>query len=232
MGLTYPTRCRTTAWLAVPKGGQLLSSRRDSKDQRRRERLEAERRAQQQRRRRHRWQVSGLAAAGIILIVLGVVVLLGGTGGESSDVFDAKPEGLQRRLEQARLPLGGDHIHPVVRVVVNGEPIPIPDDIGTAADGRSHSPIHRHPGDEVLHAEGVEDGRFTLGQFMQVWGVELSRHRLGPYRAQGDRRVTVLAKWKGAKRFQQVNDFAGLELGDGDEVYIVYGTPDQSPIVL
>jgi len=72
----------------------------------------------------------------------------------------------------------------------------------------------------------------TLGQFMKVWGVPLSATRLGPYRAGGKRKVSVLVKSKGVEKFREVGNVTDLQLGDGDQVYVVYGTPEQSPIVL
>jgi len=208
-----------------------MASRKELKEKRRREREEAARRAEHQKRRRRRLRLLASAAAAIAVLGAGAAfVLLGGARDDPNGDFAAKPEGLQERVQKARLTLGADHFHPTVRVVANGEDIRIPDNIGAAAGG-AHAPIHRHPGDEQLHAEGLEQGRFTLGQFMEVWGVPLSATRLGPFRAAGRRKVMVLAKPKGAERFRRVRDIDGLQLRDGDDVYIVYGTAEQSPVV-
>lgn len=207
-----------------------MSSRKELKERRRREREEAEQRRQAQRLRRRRMRLYAVvAAASVGLAGAAAVVLLDG-GGDPQDVFAAKPAGLEERLKKARLTLGSDHFHPTVRVVANGAEIPIPQDIGTG-EGAEHAPVHRHAGDEQLHAEGIQEGSFTLGQFMEVWGVPLSSTRLGPYRADARRTVTVFAKAKGQERFRRIADIPGLRLGDGDEVYVSYGTREQSPIV-
>jgi hypothetical protein len=210
-----------------------MASRKELKEQRRRERLEAERRALAAKRRGRRLRLFGIIAGAVALAAgAAAFAALGGLDDDPEDVFAAKPEGLQERVDAARLTLAGDHIHPTVRIVANGQPVPIPEDIGVAADGGPHAPIHRHPGDELLHAEGIEEGAFTLGQFMTVWGVPLSPTRLGPYRADGRRKVTVLVKPKGKAQFTESKEITNLQLRDGDEVYVVYGTPEQSPIVL
>ena len=207
-----------------------MSSRKELKERRRREREEAERRAEAQSRRRRQLRLyGGMVATAAALAGGAAIALLGGSKDEPKDVFAAKPEGLGERLLKARLKLGPDHFHPTVRVVANGEAIAIPDDIG-AGEGGAHAPLHRHPGDEKLHAEGLKEGSFTLDQFMQVWGVPLSATRLGPYRADSRRTVSVFVKAKGQKRFREVRDIGGVALGDGDEVYVSYGTPAQSPI--
>ena len=210
-----------------------MASRKELKEQRRREREEAERRELRQQKQRRRLRIYGGAAA-VIAVAAGAAAfaLLAGGEDDAGEVFAAKPDGLQERVQKAGLTLGPDHFHPTVRVVVNGADVPIPDDIGTGTGGAGHSPIHRHAGDEKLHAEGVKEGAFTLGQFMDVWGVPLSADRLGPYRATGPREVMVLAKRKGQDQFRRVGDVRGLPLRDADEVYVVYGTREQSPIVL
>lgn len=208
-----------------------MASRRELKEQRRREREEAERREAEQLRRRRRLRVLG-GLAGLLAVGAGVATVIVASSGpeDPKKVFAAKPEGLQERVREARLTAGPQHFHPTVRVAVNGRDIPIPDDIGSDPAG-GHIPIHRHPGDDQVHAEGIQEGTFSLGQFMKVWGVPLSETRLGPYEADGRRKVSVLVKPKGAKQFRESDQVEELKLKDGDEVYVVYGTGEQSPVV-
>lgn len=84
----------------------------------------------------------------------------------------------------------------------------------------------------MVLAEGLVEGKFSLGQFMRVWDVPFSRRQLGRYRADGPRKVVVLVRTKDTKVFRERREFENLQLRDGDEVYVVYGTPEQSPIVL
>lgn len=209
-----------------------MASRKELKEQRRREREEAERREAASMRRRRRLRIYGGAAAVVAAgAVAAVLIVSAGGPADPEEVFAAKPEGVQERAREAGLTLGGDHFHPLVRVVANGKEIPVPEDIGMDAGGQ-HAPIHKHPGDETLHAEGMQEGKFSLGQLMRVWDVPFSPQQLGPYRADGEKKVTVLVKPKGEETFRESREFEDLQLRDGAEIYVVYGTPEQSPIVL
>ena len=207
-----------------------MASRKELKEQRRREREAAERAAARADRRR---RTVRLAAAGLVALaaVAGAIALILSADGPapSNSPFAAKPEGLFERVERAGLQPGRDHFHPTVRTFARNEEIPIPEDLGTSADG-GHVGVHRHPGDETVHAEGVRAGSFTLGQLMTIWGVPFSEQRFGPYRAEGKRRVTVLVKEPGAADFTPTEQYGDLILRDDQEVYVVYGAPDESPI--
>lgn len=208
-----------------------MASRRDLKEKRRREREEAERRDQEALRRRRRLWIASASAAAVAAGAAGLFSL-GVFDEDPADAFAAKPDGLVERVQKSGLTAGGDHIHPTVRVVVEGAPIPIPADIGVSAGGRPGAPIHLHEGDETLHAEGVQAGTLTLGQFLAVWGVPASPTRLGPYRETAARRVSIFVKAKGDDRFTETDEVSDVPLDDGDEIYLVYGTPAQSPITL
>ena len=180
--------------------------------------------------RRRRRTTVGLAAAAILAAVAAVVLVgVSGTGGDDADAFEAKPAGLQKRLSEAKLPLASDHFHPTVKVFVGGTEVPVPDNIGVGEGGVS-APLHKHPGDDLLHAEGLKDGELTLAQVMKIWGVPLSPERLGPHKADGQRAVRMWVKAPGAERFVESREFGRLRLRDAAEIYLAYGTPEQSPI--
>ena len=208
-----------------------MASRKEEKEQRRREREEAERQEKQAQMRRRRARRYGVVLLGVAAAAVAGGLAYLETRDDAEEAFAAKPEGLETRMQKAGLAFGTDHFHPTVRVVVEGKPIPIPVNVGSGTGG-AMAPIHLHEGDEKLHAEGVVEGRFTLGQFMSVWGVELTPTRLGPYREDSRRKVTVMVKPKGKEKFDEVRDPASLEMKEGDEVYVIYGTPQQSPIIL
>ena len=208
-----------------------MASRKEQKEQRRQEREEAERRERQAAARTRRARRYGVVLAGLAAAAVAGGFAYLETRDDAEEAFAAKPEGFEARMQQAKLALGGDHFHPTVRVVVDGKQIPIPVDFASGAGG-AMAPMHMHEGDEKLHAEGVVEGRFTLGQFMRVWGVDLTPTRLGPYREDDKRKVVVMAKSTGQDKFTEVRDPAGLQLKEGDEVYVIYGTPEKSPIIL
>ena len=208
-----------------------MASRKEQKEQRRQEREEAERQERQAKARRRRARRLGVVVAGVAAAALAGGLAYLETRDDAEEAFAAKPEGLEERMRQAGLAFGTDHFHPTVRVVVEGKQIPIPVSVGIGTGG-TMAPIHLHEGDEKLHAEGVVEGRFSLGQFMRVWGVPLTPTRLGPYREDKRRKVVVMHKPQGKDRFDEVSDPADLQMKEGDEVYVIYGTPEQSPIIL
>lgn len=206
-----------------------MASRKEEKEQRRREREAAQQAAVRAERRRRRMRaLGGLAALAVAAVV---VALAAGRSGSTSaaDAFAAKTDGLAQRLADANLTPGSDHFHPTVKLFIGPKPIGVPDDIG-GANGAMKSPIHRHAGDQALHAEGVKEGALTLGQFMRVWGVAFSSTQLGPYRTGGGKAVRMWVKEQGAKRFTESRAFGDLQLRDGQQVYLYYGTPQQAPI--
>jgi hypothetical protein len=71
------------------------------------------------------------------------------------------------------------HVHPHLRILLDGQPLQIPREIGIGGP-RAPAPgclygIHTHDGSGVLHAEWETPRNFTLGQFFQIWGQPLSR---------------------------------------------------------
>lgn len=208
-----------------------MASRKAQKDQRRREREEAELLAQRAARRRTR-QLAGAVGVAVVATVVSVLVLVMRIDDRETlrEQFAAEPRGLAQRMARADLARGSDHFHPILKVYVNGQQVAVPDDIGVGEDGVT-APLHRHPGDEMLHAEGAREGELTLGQVMAVWGLPFSPQRLGPKRASRERRVQVWVKSPEDDRFTETHRFSALLLRDRQEIYVAYGTRAESPIV-
>jgi hypothetical protein len=55
--------------------------------------------------------------------------------------------------------------------------------------------LHTHAADGIVHIESPVDRTFTLGDFFDVWGQQLTRRRVGPAHgrvtALGDGRVSM-----------------------------------------
>ena len=62
------------------------------------------------------------------------------------------------------------HIHAHVSVYINGQPSPIPAQIGIAPDGSCLYWLHTHTSDGVIHIEAPSGDSFTLGNFLDIWG--------------------------------------------------------------
>jgi hypothetical protein len=73
------------------------------------------------------------------------------------------------------------HIHPLISVSVNGQPIIIPENVGIDNTlWKDHSldeygmqgmsPLHTHDSSGTLHVESTVNRDYTLGEFANVWG--------------------------------------------------------------
>ena len=78
------------------------------------------------------------------------------------------------------------HIHPRLRIVVNGQEQAIPANIGIelGSDGQpvSFLPIHTHDNSGVLHVESPVQKDFYLRNFFEVWDQPFSREQILGFR--------------------------------------------------
>ena len=76
------------------------------------------------------------------------------------------------------------HLHPLLNVVVNGESIIVPKNVGI--DSLLHkdhsldqygtngvSPLHTHDDSGTIHVESTSVRNYTLGEFLNIWGIDL-----------------------------------------------------------
>src|SRR5207245_10165469 len=70
------------------------------------------------------------------------------------------------------------HVHPYLRIVINGQNITIPAAIGIvnpqtqngiAAGGTCFEPMHTHDASGIIHIESPGNANYTLSNFFQVW---------------------------------------------------------------
>jgi len=126
---------------------------------------------------------------------------------------------------------GGFHIHAHLRLYVNGvehwvpagvgvtRPVVLDPDRSDPSIKAAHSFywLHTHDESGIIHAEAPTPHDFTLGQFFDLWGQPLSRHRVGP--AQGD--VTMYVDGKksdGDPRAVVLKDHTQIQLDVGRDV--------------
>ena len=124
------------------------------------------------------------------------------------------------------------HIHVYVAVYVNGRRERLPAGAGIAAprdpqhlaDGLFVDNsvngclywIHLHSNDDIIHVEAPYVGRFTLGQFFDIWQQPLSRGQVGP--ATG-----AVVAYENGKRY--TGDPRTLPLLDDAVIQLDVGTP-------
>jgi hypothetical protein len=63
------------------------------------------------------------------------------------------------------------HIHPWLRITINGKNVTVPQGIGCISDntGQCVEPMHTHDSSGVIHIESDTNTNYTLGQFFAIW---------------------------------------------------------------
>lgn len=140
-----------------------------------------------------------------------------------------KPEysSLAQRLAAFNFPQQTDvgyHVHAQLNVYVNGKQTPVPANIGIDPQGRFISPIHTHDTSGVIHMESAKFYPFTLGEFINVWGVYFTNNQLGSYKAGVG--GNVLQLWVNGK---QVSNPPNYKLKAHDVLVLGYGKPGSFP---
>ena len=135
-------------------------------------------------------------------------------------------DGLRQRIEAAGFPPVGDesyHVHALLSVFVDGEQVTVPANIGIDSRARIESPLHTHTPDGVIHVEADDPSPFTLQDVFSIWGVDFGPDRLGAYIPAGNKDLYVYVNG------EAVDDPAGYELQQGDNIVVAYGEPGSFP---
>jgi hypothetical protein len=212
-----------------------VSSRLAEKQRRRAEREARERELAARERRARRLRIAGGVVAGVVLVAGAAVLTVLGSGSdkeapppESSQPFGQHYDGLEQRRAAANVatmaaPSGTEHTHQRLSIWVNDTPVAVPADIGI--DPREPesqmAALHTHEEPGLIHNEGQANP--TLGQFFAVWGVPLSKDRLGPHRAGGG---NVVQMWVDGKPSQA---WGSLKLTDRQDIRITFGPRSVTP---
>ncbi len=83
--------------------------------------------------------------------------------------------------------MGMMHIHPHLAMTIDGNPVTVPANIGIDAHlwnvhtldsygMTGMAPLHTHTTDGVIHVESYKDQDYTLGQFLDIWGIPLDNY--------------------------------------------------------
>ena len=108
----------------------------------------------------------------------------------------AAPANVAEKVAVAGLDLGpmgmAEHYHPHLRVIIDGDDIPVPPDLGVDPASGAMSAVHTHEGDGTIHVEASTVGEtFTLGQVFTLWGVDLTRTEIGAMTASPGETVAI-----------------------------------------
>ena len=118
-----------------------------------------------------------------------------------------------------------EHIHSRLQIFNHGHAEPIPAAIGISQFAGCLYWIHTHTGEGYIHIESPVVRDFTLGQFFDIWGRELSWTRADGAVAANDGKLSIWvngAAWHGA-------DPRSIVLRDHETIVIQAGPPFARP---
>ena len=106
------------------------------------------------------------------------------------------PTDVAARVAAAGLDLGpmgtAEHYHPQLRILINGDDVQVPANIGVDPATGAMSALHTHELDGTIHIEADTAGDvFTLGQLFTQWGVQLTSTQIGGVKAKKGQQVAV-----------------------------------------
>jgi len=64
------------------------------------------------------------------------------------------------------------HFHPEIKIIVDGEPVKIPANVGVSSTSFLY--MHTHDDSGKIHVESPSNHIFTLGDFFTIWGKEFT----------------------------------------------------------
>ena len=117
-----------------------------------------------------------------------------------------------------------EHIHSHVQIFNRGRAVEVPAQIGIMPIAGCLYWLHTHSADGIIHIESPAMRSFTLGQFFDIWGQNLSRTQAGPVHAPRGHvlRFTVNGHpW--------IADPRSIPLHDRQEIVVQNGPPYASP---
>jgi hypothetical protein len=83
------------------------------------------------------------------------------------------------------------HIHPHLRIIVDGTERPIPANVGVTDS--CLKPLHMHDGSGIIHIESPRKRDFTIGQFFKIWDNPYTDTKFMDVDLGADRQIKVFA---------------------------------------
>ncbi len=106
------------------------------------------------------------------------------------------------------------HIHPYLKIFINGTETTIPANIGIQPSCMTS--LHTHDDSGKLHVESPEKRDFTLADFFAVWQKPFSKNQILEYRADATHQIRETVN------DTAVSSFENTVLRDGDKIVIYY----------
>jgi len=118
-----------------------------------------------------------------------------------------------------------EHVHAHLELYDKGRPASIPDSIGIPPGMGCLYWIHTHTADGYIHIESPVKRPFTLGQFFDIWGQDLTWSTAGGVHAGNGRHLSIWvngAAWHG-------HDPRSIVLSDHETIVVQNGPPFAKP---
>lgn len=142
-----------------------------------------------------------ITAVVIAAIVIGIIL-----------VIEMKPNQLEK--SQSNNDVMAMHIHQQISLITDGKPTVVPANIGIVQSiWNNHSldsygmigmaPMHTHKDDGVIHVESKVKRDYTVGEFLDIWGLDLTGYKVN---------VTIDGN--------PVSDYRNHILNDGESIVI------------
>jgi hypothetical protein len=145
-------------------------------------------------------------------------------GSDSKPPWPA-PADASAAVAAAGLPMLGaegavEHIHAHLDVLVDGQPVGVPANIGIDRRRGTISPLHTHDDTGVIHIESQVKRQFSMGELFSEWQVSLSPDNVGAMRTSDGTTLRVFVNGT-----PQSGNPAAVRFNAHDEIAVVYGTP-------
>ena len=114
------------------------------------------------------------------------------------------------------------HIHPFLKIIINGTEFQIPLDIGIKSN--CMNPLHTHEESGKIHIESPEPRDFTLSDFFAVWEKTFSKDQILDYKADENNTIRMTVNGR------ESNEFENLVLRDASQIVIYYETRNASSL--
>ena len=118
-----------------------------------------------------------------------------------------------------------EHIHAHLMLYDRAHAIDVPAQIGMPPNGSCLYWIHTHTGDGYIHIEAPVKKPFTLGQFFDIWGEDLSWTQAASVTAAHGKQLAIWVngtQWHG-------KDPRSIVLNDKETIVIQNGPPFAKP---
>lgn len=144
-------------------------------------------------------------------------------GEQSAPPWDVPSDTAERAesvgLSVAAMEGTAEHFHAHLDVIVDGEAVAVPANLGIDVSGRAMAELHTHDDTGVLHIEApTADKRYTLGQVFAEWGVRLDERGIG---ALGTDDAKTLRAYVDGEPVE--GNPADIELLEHRQIALVYG---------